>query len=67
MAFVVDTTDYRGNPWCPVCHSPVKLEGQFCSALCWREFHEIIYEMGEIIEMSYLTLEEQPWYGVDHG
>jgi hypothetical protein len=68
MAYIVATTDPYGNPQCPVCWEPVAREGEFCTPGCWREFHEAIHEMGEpVIDINYLTLDQQPWYGKHHG
>lgn len=64
---IVATTNEYGVPQCPICHTYVELEGQFCSPTCWEEFHVIIHDMGEPIEMTYLDLYQQPWYGVAHG
>lgn len=65
--YVVDTIDEEGNPWCPMCHMPMKREGEFCSPYCWNDFHTTVYEIGRMVEMNYLDLEEQPWYGKHHG
>lgn len=46
----------------------VKKEGEFCSPSHWQEFHVLIHEMGEpVIDMDYLTLDQQPWYSTHHG
>lgn len=63
MALVVDTADSRGRPHCPICRDPVPVEGAFCSPTCWEEFHVLIFDMAEIVDMTYLPLTEQPWYG----
>lgn len=63
MAFVVDTADSEGRPHCPICRKPVSNEGEFCSSTCWRHFHVIVFDMGEVIDMTYLPLEAQPWHG----
>lgn len=64
---IVKTLSDAGTPMCPICEADVEKEGAFCSPGCWQEFHTVVYEMGEVIEMNYLALEEQPWYGVHHG
>ena len=63
MALLVATTDPYGNPQCPMCHQPVEREGQFDLVECWESFHIVVFEMAEVIEMNYLDIEEQPWYG----
>lgn len=70
VAYVVSTTDPYGVPQCPMCGEQeiVKKEGEFCSPSHWQEFHVLIHEMGEpVIDMDYLTLDQQPWYSTHHG
>lgn len=62
MAFVIDTTDWRGLPWCPICNEPVEEEGDFCSPTCFDEFHMLVFDLDEVIEMPYKGLYQQPWY-----
>lgn len=52
---------------CPICEESVKREGEFCSSKCYEQFHRTVYDLGYPVEMLYLTLTEQPWYGRDHG
>lgn len=70
--YIVATTDPHGFPQCPMwaegrTHLAVEREGEFCSPECWQEFHELVNDMGVPIEMNYLALEDQPWYGKHHG
>lgn len=65
--YVVATTDPYGNPQCPMCFTRVDREGEFCDPGCWIDFHELVNDMGVPIEMNYLDLEDQPWYGKHHG
>lgn len=67
MVYVVEQTDDDGNPMCPVCYNTVAVEGQFCSPICYQEFHVMVFDLGEPIEMTYLTMYEQSWYGIEHG
>lgn len=61
---IVRTLSDAGTPMCPVCEDDVAREGEFCSSACWQHFHTTIYDMGTpMIEMNYLDIEEQPWYG----
>jgi hypothetical protein len=64
---IVDTTDEHGNPHCPICNKDVGQVGVFCSPECWQHFHTVVFEMGEPVEMDYLGIYEQPWYGDDDG
>ena len=68
MVYIIPTTNPKGDPQCPVDGTQVSREGEFCSATCWEEFHVTMYELEvAIIDMEYLPLQEQPWYGRDHG
>lgn len=67
MTQVIATTDPYGNPQCPMDRVDVEREGEFCSPSCWQDFHATVHEIGEMIEMNYLDLHEQPWYGSHHG
>lgn len=65
---IVATTDKYGEPQCPMCTAWVDREGEFCSARCFDEFHVVLHEMGvPLVDMNYLDLYEQSWYGEDHG
>ena len=60
---VISTSDQYGNPHCPIDHEPVEREGQFCRPACWHHFHVFAHTMHELFDMTYLDIEEQPWYG----
>lgn len=64
---IVRTLSDAGTPMCPVCEMDVEREGQFDTPECWTHFHAVVFEMGEPIEMTYLDIEEQPWYGDTDG
>lgn len=64
---IVRTLNEYGEAVCPMCDIAVEIEGAFCGPSHWQWFHELVFEMGVVIEMDYLDLEEQPWYAKHHG